>query len=149
MCSSPCRAARIPSRCCGILDELQRAGELTIAGVAHLNHGLRDSANTDEAFCRALAERLQLPFRCDLIDVRGLAGRLGTSLEDAGRRARYDLFARVADELSADVIATGHTRDDQAETFLLRLIRGAGARGLGAIHPKAGTGCPSADRRHP
>ena len=68
--------------------------------------------------------------------MRALAARLGTSLEDAGRRARYELFERVATELGADVIATGHTRDDQAETFLLRLLRGAGPRGLGGIHPK-------------
>ena len=72
------------------------------------------------------------------IDVRALAARLGTSLEDAGRRARYELFERVATELGADVIATGHTRDDQAETFLLRLLRGAGPRGLGGIHPRVG-----------
>jgi tRNA(Ile)-lysidine synthase len=68
--------------------------------------------------------------------VRALAARLGTSLEDAGRQARYELFERVAIELCADFIATGHTRDDQAETFLLRLLRGAGPRGLGGIHPK-------------
>jgi tRNA(Ile)-lysidine synthase len=119
-----------------LLGELEGAGELSIAGIAHLNHGLREAAGEDEEFCRAMAAQRALPFRSDLVDVRALAARLGTSLEDAGRRARYELFERVATELGADVIATGHTRDDQAETFLLRLLRGAGPRGLGGIHPK-------------
>ena len=119
-----------------LLRELADAGELVVAGVAHLNHGLRDAAHADEQFCRALAAEIGVAFRSDLVDVRALAERLHTSLEDAGRRARYELFARVATELGADVVATGHTRDDQAETFLLRLIRGAGPRGLAGIHPR-------------
>ena len=119
-----------------LLGELEVAGELSIAGIVHLNHSLREAAREDEEFCRAIAAERAVPFRSDLIDVRALAARLATSLEDAGRRARYELFERVATELGADVIATGHTRDDQAETFLLRLLRGAGPRGLGGIHPK-------------
>ncbi len=128
-----------------LLRELETGGELSVAGVAHLNHGLRDAANDDEQFCRALASGMGVPFRSDLIDVRALAARLATSLEDAGRQARYELFERVATELGADVIATGHTRDDQAETFLLRLLRGAGPRGLAGIHPKT----PPAPREAP
>jgi tRNA(Ile)-lysidine synthase len=121
-----------------VLRELEAADELAVAGIAHLDHGLRDGANDDEQFCRALAAELGLEFRSDLVDVRARAARLRTSLENAGRRARYELFERVATELGADVIATGHTRDDQAETFLLRLLRGAGPRGLAGIHPRAG-----------
>jgi tRNA(Ile)-lysidine synthase len=121
-----------------LLRELEASGELAVAGVAHLNHGLRESAHADEQFCRTLAAEVGLPFRSDLIDVRARATRLRVSLEDAGRQARYELFERVAAEMDAQVIATGHTRDDQAETFLLRLIRGAGPRGLAGIHPRAG-----------
>ena len=121
-----------------LLRELEAVAELSVAGIVHLNHGLRDAAHADEQFCRALAAEVGVPFRSDLIDVRGRAEQLGTSLEDAGRQARYELFDRVATELEADVIATGHTRDDQAETFLLRLLRGAGPRGLAGIHPRSG-----------
>jgi tRNA(Ile)-lysidine synthase len=121
-----------------LLRELASAGELSIAGIAHLNHGLRNEANDDEQFCRALAATCELPFRSDLVDVRRRAADQRTSLEDAGRRARYEFFARVADELGADVVATGHTRNDQAETVLLRLLRGAGPRGLAGIHPRSG-----------
>jgi len=121
-----------------LLRELHDEGELEVAAVAHLNHGLREAASRDEEFCRTLAEKLGVPFRSDLVDVRGRAEREGRSLEDAGRWARYALFDRVAGESGADAIATGHTRDDQAETFLLRLIRGAGPRGLAGIHPRAG-----------
>ena len=119
-----------------LLRELQAAGVLSVVAAAHLNHGLRESAHRDEQFCRALAGSLGVPFRADLIDVRARAARDRTSLEDAGRQARYELFERVAEEFDADAVATGHTRDDQAETFLLRLLRGAGPRGLGGIHPK-------------
>jgi tRNA(Ile)-lysidine synthase len=121
-----------------VLRELEAAGELKVAAAAHLNHGLRDSADRDEQFCRALAAELNVDFRAERVEVRGRAARQGVSLEDAGRQARYELFEKAADELGAHVIATGHTRDDQAETFLLRLLRGAGPRGLAGIHPRTG-----------
>ena len=71
-----------------LLRDLEAGGELAVAGIAHLNHGLRDAAHGDEQFCRALAVELGLPFRSDLVDVRARAERLRTSLEDAGRQAQ-------------------------------------------------------------
>jgi tRNA(Ile)-lysidine synthase len=122
-----------------LLRELEREGEVTVAGVAHLNHGLRPDAGKDEQFCRALADEIGVPFRSEIIDVRARAEVSRTSIEVAGRQARYEFFQRVADELQADAIATGHTKDDLAETFLLRLLRGAGPRGLAGIHPRVGS----------
>ena len=133
-----------------LLRELQDADEVELAGVAHLNHGLRAAAADDEAFCRSLAMDVQIPIHVEQVGVRELAGQWRTSVEDAGRRARYAWFERVATEIGADAIATGHTRDDQAETFLLQLLRGAGPRGLAGIRPQRGRICrPVIDiRRH-
>src|SRR3954453_10237424 len=102
-----------------LVHELHAAGDLELAGVAHLNHGLRSEADADERFCARQAERLGVPFRAGRADVRALAAGWRTSLEDAGRRARYAFLDRTAEEIGAHAIATGHTRDDQAETFLL------------------------------
>jgi tRNA(Ile)-lysidine synthase len=121
-----------------IARELEARGELAIAGLAHLNHALRPEADADEAFCRALAVRLGVTFRSCTVDVRARANERRTSLEDAGRSARYEFLAASAAELGVDAIATGHTLDDQAETYLLRLVRGAGPRGLAGIYPVAG-----------
>ena len=122
-----------------LLLELQRAGELTLAGVAHFNHQLRgDEAAADEAFCVAMAAALGLPIETGRGDVRAIARAEGRSLEDAARTVRYAFLEHAADRLGAHVIAVGHSRDDQAETFLLRLIRGAGPRGLAGILPRAG-----------
>jgi tRNA(Ile)-lysidine synthase len=121
-----------------LLRELERTLPFTVVGVAHLNHGVRKEGDTDEAFCREFAAHLGVEFRSERVDVPKLAKAEGRSLEDAGRRARYAFLERVRSELQADLIATGHTRNDQAETFLLRLIRGAGPRGLGGIYPVAG-----------
>ena len=121
-----------------LLRELAPAGGFILAGVVHLNHQLRAAAAADEQFCRELAARLALPIEVEHADVRGAAGREGVSLEAAGHRARYALFERVAGAGPGGRVATAHTRDDQAETYLMRLIRGAGPAGLAGIRPRRG-----------
>jgi tRNA(Ile)-lysidine synthase len=122
-----------------LLEELSARGELTLAGLAHLHHGLRgEAADADEAFCRAFGAEHGLSIEVDRQDVRALARDHRTSVEDAARRARLAFFERAAARADAVRVAVGHTRDDQAETFLLRLLRGAGTRGLAAIRPRAG-----------
>ena len=124
-----------------ILNEL--AGDAgagwSVAGVVHVNHGLRaGDADVDEAFCRAFAARMGWPIHVAAVDVRSRARAARQSIETAAREARDEAFADAASRLGATRIATGHTRDDQAETVLLRLLRGASLRGLSAIRPRRG-----------
>jgi len=121
-----------------LLRDLAENGGFVVAGVAHLNHQLRTSAGRDEAFCRQLAARLNVQIVVKSEDVGGFARGRKLSVEDAARRIRYDFFEQAADAVGADRVAVGHTQDDQAETFLLKLIRGAGLSGLAGIHPRRG-----------
>ena len=121
-----------------ILRDLAENGGFSIAAVAHLNHQLRPTADRDEQFCRDLAGRLGVRIVVKNDDVKGYAHGRKLSIEDAARRIRYDFMEQAADALDAGRIAVGHTQDDQAETFLLKLIRGAGLTGLGGIHPRRG-----------
>lgn len=122
-----------------LLRELEARDELVVAGVGHFNHGLRgDAADADEQFCRELAAELGLPIEIGADDVRALARAQHRSIEDVARTARYAFLEAAADGCQAGAIAVGHSLDDQAETFLLRLLRGAGPRGLAGIRPKAG-----------
>ncbi len=123
-----------------ILRELDALGEVRLVGAAHFNHQLRDDgAQHDEEFSASVARLLDVPFAADREDVRTRARGERRSIEDAARGARHEFFERARRQFDADVVALGHTRDDQAETFLLRLLRGAGPRGLAAMYPRHGT----------
>ena len=121
-----------------LLRELHEAGELRVAGLAHFNHQLRGAADDDERAAVALARSFGWPSDVEREDVAARARRERRSIEDAARAARHAFFERARVRLDADVVALGHTRDDQAETFLLRILRGAGPRGLAAMSPRRG-----------
>src|SRR5262245_44325761 len=121
-----------------LMMSLDRAGHFQVAAFAHFNHQLRADADRDERFCTDLAASLGRPLIVDRGDVAELARREHLSIEDAARRLRYRFLERARVQAGADVVALGHTRDDQADTFLLRLLRGAGARGLAGMHPRRG-----------
>jgi tRNA(Ile)-lysidine synthase len=105
---------------------------------AHLDHGLRPDSAGDAAFCRRLCQRQGVPLHTGSADVAARARREGGGLEQAARRERYRFLHRVRRETHAAAIAVAHTRDDQAETLLMRLLRGAGATGLGGMRPRSG-----------
>ena len=105
---------------------------------AHLDHGLRAGAAADAAFCRELCDRLGVPLETGRADVKARARRDKGGTEEAARLERYAFLRGVAERHGACAIAVAHTVDDQAETFLLRLLRGAGSAGLGAMRPVAG-----------
>ncbi|MCI0438596.1 MAG: tRNA lysidine(34) synthetase TilS, partial [Chloroflexi bacterium] len=98
---------------------------------AHLDHGLRGEASkADACFVAEVFGSLGIPYTIGRADVYALQKRRRLTLEEAAREARYAFLARVAAEQNADAAATGHTSDDQAETVLLNILRGAGLTGL-------------------
>ena len=99
----------------------------------HLNHGLRGGeADGDAEFCRGWAQDLDIRFRSKKVDVQELARNEGLGLEEAGRLARHRFFAEIVGKRRA-LVLTGHHADDQAETILLHLRRGAHRRGLSGM----------------
>jgi tRNA(Ile)-lysidine synthase len=107
--------------------------------VVHLNHKLRGAeSDADEQFVANLSVSHGLEFLSESRDVRTYAAEKKLSLETAAREVRYGFFKDCLQGKSLDRIATGHTLDDQAETVLMKLARGAGTRGLAGIYPKVG-----------
>jgi len=92
----------------------------------HVNHGISPNAARWADFCAGLCDRSRVPLQLETVSI---APYRGLGLEGAARRARYEAFARV----DADFVVLAQHRDDQAETLLLRLLRGSGLRGLAAI----------------
>jgi len=107
-----------------------------VLAVAHFNHGIRGvEADADEQFVRELAERFQLEFHSGSGDAPGYSRDRKLSLETAARELRHAWFAELVQGKKTDKIATAHTQDDQAETVLMRILRGTGTRGLSGISP--------------
>jgi tRNA(Ile)-lysidine synthase len=108
---------------------------------AHLHHGLRPGADEDASFVAEVCGGLGLSCTVERADVTALARTGRRSLEDAGRRARYDFLARVAGSVGGAAIAVAHSRDDQIETVLMRLQQGAPWELLaGMRHRRTGPG---------
>ena len=99
--------------------------------VASVDHGLRPDARGDVELAGRQAAQLGLPFTALQVEVRRDSG----SIQGAARAARYGALLALAAERGCSRVAVGHTRDDQAETVLMRVLRGAGLRGLGGIRP--------------
>ncbi len=102
--------------------------------VAHLDHMLRNDSCKDRKFVERLAQKLELPVTAAKVNIKELAK--SGSLEEIARNARLGFLFKVARDIKADKIALGHNLDDQAETVLMRIIRGAGLYGLSGILPK-------------
>lgn len=106
-------------------------------GIAHLNHLLRGKASDkDEQFVSDLAKSLNLPVYISREDVSAYQKAHKISLEEAGRKVRYEFFEKIRQENGFDKIALGHHADDNAELVLMNLIRGSGALGLSGIPPE-------------
>lgn len=108
-----------------------------VLSAVHFNHKLRGAeADADEQFVAALAKSHKLALDCDRGDVAVYAARRHLSIEAAAREMRYEYFVRLLQTGGLTRIATAHTLDDQAETVLMRVVRGAGTRGLAGIYPQ-------------
>lgn len=105
-----------------VLKELAIKEHFQLAAV-HVHHGIRSTADRDEAFCKALCEDHQIPFFSMHVSLKKPS-------EALAREARYNAMAQVYSHWNADVVVTAHHREDQAETLLLHLFRGSGSKGL-------------------
>ncbi|MGC2424056.1 MAG: tRNA lysidine(34) synthetase TilS [Nitrospirota bacterium] len=114
--------------------ELKEGLHIKLA-VAHLDHGFRDESAAEAEFVKGMAESLGLPFYTEKAGLKERLAGQSVNRQAAARAARYDFLERAADVLFADKIAVAHTADDQAETVLMRLLRGSGMSGLAGIPP--------------
>lgn len=109
------------------------------AKVVHVEHGLRGAeALADAELVRSFCEAKALPFSCEHVDVNQFAVAEKLSTEEAARKLRYRVLESVAASWNADFILTAHHSDDQAETVLLKLLRGAGTEGLSGMQVRSG-----------
>ncbi len=126
--------SRVLIACSGGADSIALAAAAARAGlncgIGHVDHGLRPESGEDAEFVRAFARRVSLPFFLKKIDDLNVRGQ---GLEGAAREARYAALTELAREAGATIVATAHTRRDQAETVLLRLLRGAGPAALSGV----------------
>jgi len=121
-----------------VLNKLKEEFNLSLSAV-YIDHGLRpEEAAEEESFCQRLCDNLAINFYTKRVDARGYAKENKLNLQEAGRELRYQVYEELSKDIKAGKIALGHNADDQAETFLMRLLRGSGERGLSGIPPLRG-----------
>jgi len=121
-----------------VLHQLAPSWNLSLT-IVHCNYGLRGAeADEDASFVAALCRRLALPCLIRSLTIPAPQAGLSSSLQARARELRYRLFQDLSAELGFDRVALGHTADDQAETVLLRMLRGAGLRGLSGMPHRRG-----------
>ena len=117
-----------------VLLSLQKKWNLKLH-VVHVNHGIRPDAREDAEYVRQLCEIHNIPFLLVEENIPVLAKQWGVSEEEAGRKVRYEAFAKVLSQKKQGKIAVAHNSNDRAETMLFHLFRGTGLTGLGGIRP--------------
>ena len=106
--------------------------------IAHVNHLLRGKeSDDDELFVKEIANKYNLAFETIKADVSDIAKKRKLSLEETGREVRYEFFRQVAEKHNANKIALAHHMDDQAETVIMRLLRGSSGKGIEGMQPKS------------
>ena len=114
-----------------LLNALQKLGYNIC--VAHINHGLRENAKLEEEYVRQYCQENNVPFFVKHVNIKENLN--GMSVEEAGRKARYEFFYEVCEKEKCSKIATAHTSNDNAETVIMNMIRGSGIKGLRGIEP--------------
>ena len=119
-----------------ILNEIKNEGTIKFEIiVCHINHMIREEAGDDERFVEEYCKEKQIPFFSKHIEIEKVAKNEKIGTEEAGRIARYEFFEEILKKEKADKIATAHTKNDNAETVLMNIIRGSGVSGLKGIKP--------------
>ena len=103
--------------------------------VCHINHLIREEAGEDEEFVKNYCKEKQIPFFAKHAKVQKIAETEKIGTEEAGRKIRYEFFNEILNKTNANKIATAHTKNDNAETVLMNIIRGSGTQGLKGITP--------------
>ena len=116
-----------------LLNSLKKEFKLTLH-IGHLDHMLRRVSGNDAEFVKKLADKLKIPITCKAVEISSMHQK--GSLEELARKERLKFLVSLAKKIGADSIALGHNLDDQAETVLMRILRGTGLYGLGGILPK-------------
>lgn len=117
-----------------ILNKLKEELKFDIV-VAHINHMLREEAESEEEFVKAFCQKIDIEFYSKRIDVEKYANNNKIGLEEAGRKVRYEFFEEIKEKTNSNKIAIAHNKNDKVETIIMHLLRGSGISGLQGIEP--------------
>ncbi len=118
-----------------ILNKLKEELQIEIV-VAHVNHQIRQEADSEEEFVKEFAQKINIEFYSKRIEVVKYANDNKIGLEEAGRKIRYEFFEEVCTKVGANKIAVAHNKNDKVETMIMHMLRGSGISGLQGIQPK-------------